>query len=196
MVVPELPPQIPRRGNQVSAALGRWVLRVLGWRIEGNFPNTPKCVAIAAPHTSNWDFPVGLAAMFALGLRVDWIAKHTLFRPPFGGLLRWLGGVSVDRRARHGFVEETAEVFRTRQGLCICIAPEGTRGKVAEWKSGFYRIAQAAEVPIVPIAFDWSSRVVNLMPVFTPSGDYDADLPAIKGRFAGVRARRPELACL
>jgi 1-acyl-sn-glycerol-3-phosphate acyltransferase len=134
--------------------------------------------------------------MYALGLRVSFIAKHTLFRPPIGGLLHWLGGIPVDRRAQHGIVGSMAEVFRGRDRLCLTLTPEGTRGKVTQWRSGFYHIASSANVPIVPIAFDYATRLVKLMPPFSPTGDYEKDLSAIKARFTGVRAKRPDQACL
>jgi len=181
----------PRRGNRFAAALARRLIRGCGWRIEGAFPNIPKCVVIVAPHTSNWDFLVGLATMYALDLRIDWLGKHSLFRAPLAGLLRWLGGIPVDRHAPQGLVSGIAEVFRSRERLFLCITPEGTRRKVAQWKSGFYRIAEAGRLPIVPVAFDYARRVVSIMPQFFPTGDYAADLPVIQSFFAGIRARRP-----
>ena len=192
MKVPVLPKAVPKRGNWLSAALGRWGLGLAGWRFEGNFPDIPKCVVIVAPHTSNWDFPVGLAAMYALGLRVAFLAKHSLFRPPFGAFLRWWGGVPVDRGAAHGVVEQSAQVMKERERLYLVVAPEGTRRKVARWKSGFYRIAHAAGVPLVPVAFDYRERVVHLMPPFEPSGDYEADLPRIQALFVGILPRNPD----
>jgi len=190
--VPVLPKAVPSRGNWLSAALGRWTLALAGWRFEGNFPDTPKSVLVVAPHTSNWDFPVGIGAMYALRLRVAFLAKDSLFRPPFGAFLRWWGGVPVDRSAAHGVVEQSAQVMKQRQHLYLVVAPEGTRRKVARWKSGFYRIAHAAGVPLVPVAFDYRARVVHLMPPFEPTGDYEADLPRIQALFVGILPKNPD----
>jgi 1-acyl-sn-glycerol-3-phosphate acyltransferase len=190
--VPVLPKAVPSRGNWLSAAIGRWALALAGWRFEGNFPDIPKSVLVVAPHTSNWDFPVGLAAMYALGLRVAFLAKDSLFRPPLGAFLRWWGGVPVDRSAAHGVVEQSAQVMKQRQRLYLVVAPEGTRKKVTRWKSGFYRIAHAAGVPLVPVAFDYGARVIHLMPPFEPTGDYQADLPRIQELFVGVLPKNPD----
>jgi len=176
MNVPELGPNVPRQGGALSAALGRLVLRLIGWRFEGEVPDVGRAVMIVAPHTSNWDFPVGLAAKFALRLRVNWLGKHTLFRHGLARIWRPLGGIPVDRRAATGVVGAVLAEFRNRDRLLLGIAPEGTRKKVPQWKSGFYRIAQAAGVPIVPLTFDYRSRTIVFFPLFEPTGEYEADL--------------------
>jgi 1-acyl-sn-glycerol-3-phosphate acyltransferase len=163
----------------------------LGFRFEGEVPDIPKCVTIVAPHTSNWDFVVGLAGMLALGVDFRWLAKHTLFRFPFGRVLRWLGGIAVDRRAAEGVVREVAQHFRTRPQLFLAVTPEGTRKAVERWKSGFYRIALNAGVPILPASFDHSRGVITLWPTLMPTGDYAADLAALAARFDSRMARRP-----
>ncbi|MBW2257505.1 MAG: lysophospholipid acyltransferase family protein [Deltaproteobacteria bacterium] len=191
MRVPKLGAAIPRRGNRLSAALGRWALQLAGWRFEGNFPDVPKCVIIVAPHTSNWDFPVGLAVMFAVGMRASWVGKHTLFRPASSSLMRWLGGIPADRTAPHGLVGGLVEEFRHRDGLFLVIAPEGTRKKVTEWKSGFHRIALGAGVPIAPVAFDYGTKTIHLLPSFAATTDYEADLAALQAKFVPFKAKRP-----
>lgn len=190
--VPVLGKNVPSRGNAFSRAVGRVGMGLLRFRFEGSIPDVPRCVMIVAPHTSNWDFVVGLSAKLALGLRARFIAKHTLFRGPFGSCLRWLGGIPVDRRAPGGVVESAVEAMRGAERLYLVITPEGTRGKVAAWKAGFYRIAHGAGVPILPIAFDYRRRAVAFEALFQPSGDYEADLPALQAGFDAGMAYRPE----
>jgi 1-acyl-sn-glycerol-3-phosphate acyltransferase len=190
--VPPLPPAAPRGGNALTRAFGRALLGLLGWRVEGAVPDVPRCVIVAAPHTSNWDFVVGIAAKLALGLRVRWLGKHTLFRWPFAGLLRWLGGIPVDREAAVGVVETAVERLRAEEKLFLGLTPEGTRQKVDRWKSGFHRIALGAGVPILPVRIDWSRRAIGLAPLFTTSADYDADLARLQAQFTRGMARHPE----
>jgi 1-acyl-sn-glycerol-3-phosphate acyltransferase len=181
----------PRRGNRATRALGRAGLAVLGFRMEGEVPDIPRCVAIVAPHTSNWDFVVGLAGLLALGVDFRWLGKHTIFRFPFGRISRWLGGIAVDRRSAESVVEDVADQFQTRPSLFLTVTPEGTRKPVPRWKSGFYRIARRAGVPILPISFDHARGVITLWPTLTPSGDYAADLAALASRFDSSMAKRP-----
>jgi 1-acyl-sn-glycerol-3-phosphate acyltransferase len=191
MPLPVIGEAAPKRGNSASRALGRAALALLGFRLEGAVPDIPRCVTIVAPHTSNWDFVVGLAGMLALGVDFRWLGKHTLFRFPFGGVLRWLGGIPVDRRAAEGVVREVAQHFRTRPRLYLAVTPEGTRKAVERWKSGFYRIAQNAGVPILPVSFDHARGIITLWPTLTPTGDYAADLATLAARFDSRMARRP-----
>jgi 1-acyl-sn-glycerol-3-phosphate acyltransferase len=158
-------------------------MRLSGWRFQGTVPDIGRAVLIVAPHTSNWDFPVGLMAKFALRLGVHWMGKHTIFRFGLGYVWRPLGGIAVDRRAPQGVVTGVLEQFKRREQLLLGIAPEGTRKYTAQWKSGFYRIAVAAGVPILPIAFDYSRRLVVFFPLFHPTGDYEADLPRLRAPF-------------
>lgn len=190
--VPILGPNVPQRGNAFSRAIGRLGMTIMGFHFEGSIPDIPRLVMIVAPHTSNWDFLVGLFAKLALGLRGRFIGKHTLFRGPFGWFLRWLGGIPVDRRAPGGIVESSVEAMRAADKLYLVVAPEGTRKKAPAWKSGFYRIAQGAGVPILAVAFDYGRRAVAFAPLFQPTGDYEADLPALRARFDASMAYRPE----
>lgn len=192
MSVPELGPNVPRQGGAVSAALGRLALRLMRWRIEGQVPDVGRAVLIVAPHTSNWDFPVALAAKFAMRLRVNWLGKHTIFRYGLARVWRPLGGIPVDRRAAAGVVGEVLSEFRRRDRLLLGVAPEGTRRKVPQWKSGFYRIAEAAGVPIAPVALDYRRRAIVFFPLFEPTGDYEADLPQLQARYSASMACRPE----
>lgn len=167
--------------------LGKLYLAWGGWRVEGGFPEAPRAVIIVAPHTSNWDFTLGLAVVLALELRSSWLGKHTIFKPPFRGLLRWLGGIPVDRRAASGVVRACVAAFEAAPALYIALSPEGTRKQVGQWKSGFYVIAARAGVPILPVALDYPEHVVRFLPPFHPSGDLERDLPLLRAPFEDVR---------
>jgi len=191
MRVPVLPDCLPSRGNAFSRVVGRSLFSAMGWRIEGEFPPQPKLVAIVAPHTSNWDFIVGILAVFAIGIRARFIAKHQLFKPPLGWLMRWFGGIPVNREAPQGMVPQAVAAIERTQSVFLAITPAGTRSSSKPWKSGFYRIAVAARVPIMPIAFDGEHKTIRLFPAFAPSGDYEADLPKLRAYFEGVRGIKP-----
>jgi 1-acyl-sn-glycerol-3-phosphate acyltransferase len=189
--VPSLPPSMPRRGNAFSRALGRALLALGGWRIEGEFPDRPKLVAIVAPHTSNWDFIVGISAVFALGLRVRFLGKHTLFHPPLGSLMRWFGGLPVNREAPQGLVPQAVEAIGQAGAIFLAITPAGTRSSSKPWRSGFYHIAHAAGVPILPIAFDGGRRTIRLFAPIETSGDYTHDMPQLLALYDGIRGVKP-----
>nr|WP_281500727.1 lysophospholipid acyltransferase family protein [Kordiimonas marina] len=160
----------------------------------GSVPADAKLVAIAAPHTSNWDFPLFMSVVGVLRLRVRFFGKHTLFEGPFGKLFYWLGGIPVERETKNAadLVNEAVEAFRTRDSLILGLAPEGTRSKVEKWKTGFYRIAVEAGVPIQFAYLDSRTREIGIGPQFIPTGDKDADLAAIQAFYAdkiGVRAK-------
>jgi 1-acyl-sn-glycerol-3-phosphate acyltransferase len=184
---PELPPSLPRRGNALTRSVARTVLALAGWRIEGAIPDRPKMIAIVAPHTSNWDFVLGIAAVYALGLRVRFLGKHTLFRPPLGALMRWLGGTPVVRDTPQGAVAAAVEMIASEPRVLLGLAPAGTRTQGAPWRSGFYHIAVAAGVPILPVAFDFGRKAVRLFPPLEPRGDYEADLAKLQALYDGVR---------
>jgi 1-acyl-sn-glycerol-3-phosphate acyltransferase len=188
----EVGPAVPRTHGPLTAAFGRFMMRLTGWSFEGTVPNEPKAILLVAPHTSNWDFPRGVWVQFALRLKASFLGKHTLFWWPFGVFLRSIGGIAIDRSKAAGIAEDTTRAFRERDSLLLVIAPEGTRRKSKKWKSGFYRIAVAAEVPILMIAFDYSRRVVRFGPLFRPTGDYEKDLPEIQSHFGPHMALRPE----
>jgi len=184
-----VPPSIPRRGNAFWRWTGRTVLRLSNWRLEGAFPDVPRCVVAVAPHTSNWDFPVGASAMFALDLKLKFIGKHTLFVWPFAGFLRWMGGIPVDRSAAHGVVGEAVDAFRAAPAFMLVIAPEGTRSKVHRFKSGFLHIARGAGVPVALVALDWGTRTVRIGPVVEVGKDIEAERARIEGYYAQFRGR-------
>src|SRR5262245_40751174 len=170
--------------------LGRLVLRLLGWRAVGEFPSAgcERCVLIAAPHTSNWDLPFMIAFAMAFELHISWMGKHTLFHGLFGRFMRWLGGIPVRRGERSGLVEDMAALFAEREELVLAIAPEGTRGRADHWKSGFYRIAREAQVPIVPAYLDYGTRTAGFGPPIVPtSTSLRADMDRLRAVYAGKR---------
>lgn len=153
-------------------------------------PNLPRFVIIVAPHTSNWDFVIGVAAKFGLGLRAVWFGKDTLFRFPFGFLLRALGGTPVDRSTSNAVVQQVAERFARDRQLVVALAPEGTRRRVERWRTGFYHIAHAAAVPIVPVALNWPTRAIQILAPFATTGDIEADIARLRQPFQGMPGRR------
>jgi 1-acyl-sn-glycerol-3-phosphate acyltransferase len=188
--IPTIGCAVPRRGNGFSNWAARTALRLAGWRFTGEFPDVAKAVLIIAPHTSNWDFGVGAAAMWALGLRGVFFAKHTLFWPPLSWLLRWMGGIPVDRKVSSGLVGAAVDGFAAREQMLLALAPEGTRSRVGAWKTGFYFIALKAEVPIIPIVFDYPARCIRIAPALVPTGELESDLEVLSGYYSGVSGRR------
>ncbi len=182
----------PSRGTPAGAALARRVLALFGWSVTGAMPPLPRFVLIVAPHTSNWDFPLCILAMFAIRFRLSWLGKHTLFRWPVTGLLHWLGGEPIERSAAHGTVGAAIDRFKAREQWVLGISPEGTRKRVDEWKTGFHRIAVGAGVPIVPVAVDYSRRVVDILQPVWPTADAAADIRGLRRLFHPGMARFPE----
>jgi 1-acyl-sn-glycerol-3-phosphate acyltransferase len=192
MYVPTLGPSVPRRGNALSHAFGRAMMTLGGWKFEGVFPDEPKFVMIIAPHTSNWDFIIGLWAYFALGFKASFLGKHTVFRWPFGVFMRWLGGIPVERSVSRDRVSEQVNAFNANEKLVLIIAPEGTRKFVPDWKTGFYHVADGAHVPIVPVAFDFGNRIIRVFDPFRTTGNRDADIGALKDLYRGIKGAHPE----
>jgi 1-acyl-sn-glycerol-3-phosphate acyltransferase len=191
---PAIGPRVPRRHSRVLPFLGRAVLRALRWRIEGEIPNLAKFVIAVAPHTSNWDFVIGAAAMFALDLRLSFIGKHTIFVGPVAPILRWMGGIPVDRASPHGVVEQSVRAFADSSERILAIAPQGTRKPVPHFRSGFLHIARGARVPVVLAALDYGERCVRIGPLLEPGGDIEAERARIEAMFSRVRGRHPRVA--
>ncbi|MCO5105928.1 MAG: 1-acyl-sn-glycerol-3-phosphate acyltransferase [Burkholderiaceae bacterium] len=190
---PALPvpgPDVPRRHYGVLRHAGLGWLRASGWRIEGEIPDLSRVVVAVAPHSSNWDFVHAVAAVFALGLRVSFIGKHTLFRGPLGRFMAWLGGIPVDRSRPDGVVEAVQARFARGGPLWFGVAPEGTRRTGAPFKTGFYRVAQAAGVPIVPVYLDYRSRVIGILPPRMPWQPVDEGVAAIREQLLAHGKRR------
>lgn len=172
------------------------LLRWIGWKVVGNWPAARKFVFIVAPHTSNWDMPIGLCAGFASGILKRWpygfMMKDVMFRGPLGPIMRRLGGLAIDRSSPHDVVQQMVSVFDAREDFVLAITPEGTRSLRPYWKSGFYHIAVGAGVPIVPVAFDYARQEVGLGEPLYPTGDPEADLAVLRRFFQDVTPRRPQ----
>jgi 1-acyl-sn-glycerol-3-phosphate acyltransferase len=172
--------------------LARAGLRLAGWRTHLTDAPEPPFVFIGAPHTSNWDFPLMLAAVLALEHDARWLGKDSLFRPPFGGLMRWLGGIPVDRSSPQNLVGSMAAFVKQNPDLILCVPPEGTRKKVGRWRTGFYYIALEAGIPIVMTVLDAEKRQIRILGHHTPAGDAEREIREIQGRYQGFRGLIPE----
>ncbi len=176
------------------STLSKVLLKLLGWRMLKCDGLPAKAVLVAYPHTSNWDFLYGMLGQYGLGLGAHWVAKDSLFRWPVGGLMRRMGGVPVNRRKPAGFVEQMAEQFAARDRFLLAVAPEGTRSLTPGWKTGFYRIALAARVPVALGCIDHTRREVGILACIELSGDPAADIARIAEVYSGRQGLRPELA--
>ncbi|MGA9341052.1 MAG: 1-acyl-sn-glycerol-3-phosphate acyltransferase [Rhodanobacteraceae bacterium] len=189
-VLPErLPPNMPQFAPHAGRRIARGFLRLAGWKLVGEFPDVAKLVLIVAPHSSWWDGFWGLMFKAALGADLSFMAKREVFDGLLGPLLRRLGGVPVDRAAAHGAVMQMAERLRHDERFWLCITPEGTRKQVAQWKTGFWRIARAANVPILPVWFDYPDRTVGIGALMQPGSDLDADIARLRAFYAPRRGR-------
>jgi 1-acyl-sn-glycerol-3-phosphate acyltransferase len=178
--VPDLPAHAPRDGGAFTRWFGRTILRLGGWTIAGDWPDLPRLVVVAAPHSSGWDAVWGLAAKLAMGVDITFIAKAELFRGPLGWLLRSFGGRPVNRSAPGGIVEQTAEQIRAADRMWFVLAPEGTRRRVEQWKTGFWKIARRADVPVFCAWFHYPDRTVGLGPLVHLTDDMAADIVRIR----------------
>jgi len=175
--------------------IARLGLRLSGWRVDSSETFSPPFVFIGAPHTSNWDFMLMLAMLLHLHLDARWLGKHTLFRFPFGGLMRWLGGIPVDRSQPQNLVPETAQWLRSNPHTVLCVPPEGTRKKVDHWKTGFYFIALRAGVPILMTAVDGENRKIRVLGTFLPSGEAEREILEIQQHYVKFRGIVAENTC-
>ncbi len=196
--LPPVPPPAPiSHGFRGPPAPMRWLgwlwLRAFGWRVPGRPPDPPvtRAVVIAVPHTSNWDFPHAIAICWYLGIQPRWLGKHTLFAGFMGPVFRALGGIPVDRRAAHGLVAQVAQQIRDNDGYMVLVPPEGSRSARPYWKSGFYRIAQEAGVPVVLGFLDYRRRVGGFDRVMWPSGDLVADMAILRDYYKDHQGKDP-----
>jgi 1-acyl-sn-glycerol-3-phosphate acyltransferase len=185
------PRRATRQAGPVARALARVWLWFFGWRVESAMP-PPRAVAIAYPHTSNWDLPFMLAIAYRLGLRPYWLGKKEIFRWPFGRLMKWLGGVPVDRKARTNMVQQVIDRFAEIDRFFLVVPPSATRRRAAHWKSGFYHIARGAGVPILCTFLDYKRKVGGIGIPVVPSGDVRADMDKIRAFYVGIEGRYPE----
>lgn len=177
----------------VKQLLARVFLKLTGWTAHGSKPIARRYVLIAAPHTTNWDLPYLLAFAWLYGIHISWMGKHQLFTPPFGWLMRWLGGVPVVRNKSGDMVSQMAQVIDASNDICLVVPAEGTRTYVPHWKSGFYHIARTAEVPIVLSYLDYAKREGGFGPAILPTGDVAADMDEIRDFYADKQGKYPEL---
>ena len=173
--------------------IARRLLRILGWKIEGERPPYERYVLIAAPHTSNWDFPLMLAFAAAFDIKVAWMAKHNLFFPPVGWIMRGLGGVPIIRHKQGNMVASMIDTFKQVESLVLVVPTEGTRARTDYWKSGFYHIAHGAGIPIVPSYLDYANKRGGFGPAFRTTGNINTDMPYFREFYAPMRGRSPEL---
>jgi len=177
---------------ELTQRIGSFVLRMLGWRTVGETPEPKKFVAIIAPHTSNRDFLYFLCLCWSLGLRPNFIGKHTLFTWPLGIFMRWCGGIPVDRTQTKDFVQQIAEIFKANERLVLGISPEGTRKEAAHWRSGFYYMALTGGVPILLAAVDYPNKEVHVGPTLEPSGDIESDMKIIAEYYKPFQGKHPK----
>lgn len=187
------PPPPPR---SLAERLGYFALRLTGWRVVGARPTAPRFLIIVAPHTSNWDFPLGLACGYGGGIisrtPYGFFIKKGLFLGPLAAALRALGGIPIDRSAPQDAVSRSVGILQARERYLLVITPEGTRRRTERWRTGFYNIARSAGVPVVPVAFDYGRKECRIGPAIALSGDAEADLEPFRRFYAGVRGKRPE----
>jgi 1-acyl-sn-glycerol-3-phosphate acyltransferase len=168
------------------------LLKIIGWKAIGKELENPRFVLIGAPHTSNWDFPLMLLVVLKLRLKVFWMGKHTLFPFPVGWLMKWLGGIPIDRSKSHNVVTDTVRQYRENEDLIVLVPPEGTRKKVAKWKTGFYYIANNANVPILMGYVDAEKKEAGIADYFYPSGNPEADMEEILSFYSNKKGLRAE----
>lgn len=175
------------------SALSRFILRLFGWKVTGSYPHEiKKLVVIVIPHTSNWDFPLGPLSRNVMKAKIQFVGKASLFKFPLGPIMRWFGGIPVDRSKNNNFVDAVADLYHQHEKLAIMLAPEGTRRKVEKLKTGFYYIAQKAGIPILLVKFDYGPKIIDFGEVFWPTGDVDADMAYFKTYFTGVQGKHPD----
>ncbi len=180
---PPLPPNAPQLHSHVGRRMARLVLRAAGWKLAGQFPDVPHLVLIAAPHTSWWDGVWGMLLKVAIGLDISFMGKKELFRGPLGWLLRQLGGIPIQRGATLGVVAQMTGRFQAAPQLWLGISPEGTRKPVQQWRTGFWHIARAAQVPILPVYFHYPEKTIGVGELFHPGTDIEADLASLRALY-------------
>ena len=176
----------------MRGAVAKKLLHLFGWQIPGVLPKDKQYIMIVAPHTSNWDFVIGVLACSALNLNIHFLAKHQLFTPPWGWLFKALGGKAVDRRKNNNLVDAVSDLFKQDPNFCLALAPEGSRSQVKRWKTGFYHIAYKAEVPIVPVGFDFLKKEIVITDAFRPTGEIVEDMQALIAFFKSINGLHPK----
>ncbi|BCV34773.1 acyltransferase [Shewanella chilikensis] len=170
----------------------QWLLALFGWQIRGQLPDSQQYLVIVAPHTSNWDFIIGVLARGALAVKIHFLGKHQLFIPPWGWFFRAIGGRPVDRRKNNNLVDAVSDLYRLDRNFKLALAPEGTRSPVKRWKTGFYHIASKAGVPIVAVGLDFGQKAVVINQPLIPSADMQQDMDQLIAFYRGIRGRFPK----
>lgn len=181
----------PEGGNRFSGWLGALLLNLSGWKIVGDLPQYSKMVLAVAPHTSNWDFFLGIAVLFKLRIRIRFLGKHSIFVPVAKQLLEVIGGIPVERSTPHGVVGRVVDEFNANEQMILAVAPEGTRSSIFPWKTGFLTIAHRAKVPVVLIGFDFKEKCVRFGPVLVSQGNFDQDMQRVYTFYATIPAKYP-----
>ncbi len=194
MLIPMLGDQVPSRGNRFSKWLGRVLLCLLRWRIEGNIHNTPRILFVMGPHTSWWDFSNNFAVYLAMGFHASWFIANKYTKGPVEKVLGFFGAVPVERNERSDMVSQMAVQFQAHEQFILGIFPEGTRKPVPKWKTGFWHIAKKAQVPVQLVAVDYAKRATVFGPVMQLSEDMEKDIQTMRAYFKSVAARYPEKA--
>ncbi|MEK9869367.1 MAG: lysophospholipid acyltransferase family protein [Gammaproteobacteria bacterium] len=183
--------QQPRACSAFARLLGKSVIKLSGWRIKGEVPQYGNIVVIAAPHTSNWDFILLIAAAYSLGISVNWLGKNTLFSSPLGPILRFFGGISVDRSKPNNLVQTLVAEIEHGDGINLVVPPSGTRARTDYWKSGFYHIARSAQIPMVCGYLDYAKKEAGLGPAFLPS-ELTRDMDRLRAFYEPITGKYPE----
>lgn len=173
-------------------SIASFLLRFLGWKTNPQLPELKKYVLIGAPHTSNWDFMYTMLGLTSMGIKFNWVAKHTLFVWPLGVIGRAIGGIPVNRKSGTSFLKKSIDLYKEREEFIMAIAPEGTRRKTEFWKTGFYTIAQKAEVPVVMGYIDYPNKVLGVSGVLHPSGDLEKDMLILAEFYKDKKGKYPE----
>ncbi len=177
----------------IMRAVAKFIyFKLMGWQLIGAFPELKKYVIIVIPHTSWHDFYMGLLLRRISGVNINYVGKKELFKKPYGWYFRWMGGAPLDRTPGQNSVQAIASIFNRKDEFKLALAPEGTRKKVAVWKTGFYYIAKEASVPIIMVAFDYGKKQIKIAEAFYPSGNIDDDFKKMKPFFKNVIGKIPE----
>ena len=188
----QVPSYLRARRSKLSRYLARTALRILGWEVSGNIPDEEIIVVVAAPHTSNWDFIIGMLTILALNVNLKWIGKSSIFKPGFKWFFKWLGGIPVDRNNPSSLMEDVKDIVAREKGLIIGMAPEGSRKKVIRWKTGFLRIAELTQAKILFFAIDAPSKCILIGDIFKPTGNVEEDLKFVKNYFSAFKGINPD----
>jgi len=178
--------------REILSGLASLGLKLSGWKLDGEPPTEQKYVLIAVPHTSNWDFPITLAMAFRFRFELYWMGKNSLFKGPMGPLMKWMGGIPVDRASTNNVVDQMVSAYNASDRLVVAIPPEGTRSRVSKWKTGFYYIAVGAQVPIALGYLDYQQKKGGFGPPFYPTGDLDKDMLEIRKFYAGIAGKHED----